>query len=74
MDINRNISMAELSEEERETFVNSFPCGRMREVYEKLKAEGAYNPSPPRVNPMDEIKRLSAEIEKLKNAQNTTIG
>ena len=74
MDINRNISMAELSEEERETFVNSFPCGRMREVYEKLKAKGAYNPRPPIIDPIEQIRKLSEEIERLKNAQNTTIG
>ncbi len=74
IDKSKTICMAELTEEEREEFVNSFPCGRMRKVYETLKAEGAYNnltpPSP--FNPMEEIKKLSAEIERLKQQQNAS--
>jgi len=74
MDINRNICFADLTDEQREAFIASFPCGRMREVYEKLKAEGAYNPRPPIIDPIEQIRKLSEEIERLKNAQNTTIG
>ena len=69
-DLKRNICLINLTEEEREAFVNSFPDGNMRKAYERQKAEGGFNPPPKWVNPMDEMKeemkKLSDEIERLK--------
>ena len=62
--------MSDLTEEEREAFVNSIGSKYVRDNYEKQKSQGAFNPPPKCINPMDEMKeemkKLYAEIEKLK--------